>query len=99
MSIQSIRTFIAAPVGVLVLRLVAAAPIIAEIIAWADGVFTDAGYAGISTLALIEAAIAAGVILLYQKIAQALGDRWPSAEKLLLGSDARPHYEPRYAEE
>lgn len=97
MTIQSIRTFIAALVGVLIVRLIALLPAVADAIAWADGVFAEAGYGGLSALALIQAAITALAILLYQKIAQWLGDRWPSIEKWMLGNSARPHYEPRYA--
>lgn len=97
MTIQSIRTFIAALVGVLIVRLVALIPAVTDAIAWADGVFAEAGYGGLSALALIQAAITALAILLYQKIAQWLGDRWPSIEKWMLGNSARPHYEPRYA--
>ncbi|MDI6023631.1 hypothetical protein QBL02_08745 [Leucobacter sp. UT-8R-CII-1-4] len=96
MQIQSIRTFVAALVGVLLVRLVAALPAVAAGLAWADGVFTEAGYAGISALALVQAVVTAAVILAYQKVAQRLGDRWPSAEKWMLGSSARPSYMPRY---
>ncbi len=99
MNIQSTRTFIAALVAVLVVRLVALVPAIAETLAWVDDIFAEAGYGGLSALALVQAAITAAAILLYQKIAQWLGDRWPKIEKWMLGSDARPHYEPRYAAE
>ena len=97
MTIQSTRTFIAALAGVLVVRLVALVPQIAEALAWVDGIFAEAGYGGLSALALVQAAITAAAILLYQKIAQWLGDRWPNIEKWMLGNAARPHYEPRYA--
>ncbi|MFD5599167.1 hypothetical protein ACFWHR_03825 [Leucobacter sp. NPDC058333] len=97
MTPQTTRTFIAALVGVLIVRLVALVPVVAGVIAWADGVFAEAGYGGTSTLALIQAAITAAAVLLYQKIAQWLGDRWPNIEKWMLGNSARPHYEPRYA--
>lgn len=97
MTIQSRRTFIAALVGVLIARVVAAVPMIADTLAWVDGIFVEAGYAGISALAVVNAVVVAAVILLYQKAAQWLGDRWPSVEKWMLGSDARPSYEPRYA--
>ena len=96
MNIQSIRTFAAALVGVLLVRLTAALPVAAGLITWADGVFAEAGYAGISALALVQAVVTAAVILAYQKLAQRLGDRWPSAEKWMLGSSARPSYMPRY---
>lgn len=96
MNIQSVRTFVAALIGVLLVRLVAALPAVAAGIAWADGVFAEAGYAGISALALVQAVVTAAVILAYQKIAQRLGDRWPDVEKWMLGSSARPSYTPRY---
>ncbi len=95
-STQSVRTFIAAVVGVLIVRLVGSVPTLAAILEWIDGVFAEAGYAGLSALALVQAAVIAGVILLYQKLAQWAGDRWPAAERWMLGSDARPHYIPRY---
>lgn len=97
MNIQSVRTFVAALVGVLIVRLVAAIPAVADVFAWVDGVFVDAGYASISAPALVQAVITAAVILFYQKAAQWLGDRWPNIEKVMLGSSSRPHYEPRYA--
>lgn len=96
MNIQSRRTFVAALVGVLIARLIAAAPVVADSLAYVDGIFAEAGYAGISAVALVNAVITAAVILAYQKVAQLLGDRWPNIEKVMLGSDARPHYEPRY---
>lgn len=96
MNIQSVRTFVAALIGVLLVRLIAVIPAIADAVAWADGVFAEAGYAGISALALVQAVVTAAVILAYQKIAQRLGDRWPDAEKWMLGSSARPSYTPRY---
>lgn len=96
MNIQSVRTFFAALIGVLIVRLVSAVPAIAAGFAWVDGVFAEAGYAGVSILAFVQAVITAAVILLYQKVAQWIGDRWPSVEKWMLGSDSRPHYEPRY---
>lgn len=94
---QSTRTFIAALVGVLITRIAVAVPVIGAVLAYADGFFAEAGYAGISALALVQAVVTAAVILGYQKVAQWLGDRWPGFEKWMLGSAARPHYEPRYA--
>lgn len=98
MNIQSIRTFVAALVGVLIVRIIGALPTVAAGFAWVDGVFAEAGYVGISALAIVQAVVTAGVILGYQKIAQRIGDRWPDAEKFMLGSSARPSYEPRYSE-
>lgn len=96
---QSIRTFIAALVGVLITRIIALFPAVQDLFVWIDGVFAEAGYPGLSILAVVQAVIIALVILLYQKVAQWLGDRWPRVEKIMLGSDARPSYEPRYAAE
>lgn len=94
---QSLRTFIAALVGVLLTRIVAAVPAVAAGLAWVDGVFAEAGFAGPSALVLVQSVVTAGVILAYQRIAQWCGDRWPDVEKWMLGSAARPSYEPRYA--
>ncbi|UOQ58085.1 hypothetical protein MUN78_04365 [Leucobacter allii] len=99
MNIQSVRTYIAALVGVLLLRLVAAVPAIAAVIDWIDGVFLEAGLAGASALALVTAAITAAAVLAYQKAAQWFGDRWPHIEKWMLGSSARPTYDPEHAAE
>ncbi|MBC9954957.1 hypothetical protein ICM05_09935 [Leucobacter sp. cx-42] len=98
MADQKVRTFVAAFVGVLIARLVVAIPVISDTFALVDGIFAEAGYAGLSTLALVQAATTAVVVLLYVQLAQWLGDRWPSVEKVMLGSDARPSYEPRYAQ-
>ncbi|MHA3724307.1 hypothetical protein ACXR2T_10550 [Leucobacter sp. HY1910] len=95
---QSTRTFIAALVGVLITRIVAAVPAIGSVLAYVDGVFVEAGFAGLSALVLVQAVVTAAVILAYQKIAQWLGDRWPNVEKWMLGSDARPSYTPKYAQ-
>ncbi|MEV8338518.1 hypothetical protein [Leucobacter sp. NPDC077196] len=94
---QDRRTIMAALVAVLVARLVATIPMLAAALAWVDGVISDAGIISVPALALLQAVVIAAVILIYQRVAQWLGDRWPSVEKLMLGSDARPHYTPRYA--
>lgn len=95
---QDRRTIMAALVAVLVARLVAQIPALASALAWVDGVIAEAGIVSAPAIALLQALVIALVILLYQKIAQLLGDRWPAVERLMLGSDARPHYEPRYGE-
>lgn len=94
---QTRRTIMAALVAVLVARLVAQIPVLADLLDWVDELIAEAGVVSVPALALLQAAVIAGVIWLYQRLAQALGDRWPSAEKIMLGSDARPHYVPRYA--
>lgn len=96
MPAQYVRTFIAALVGTLITRIVGAIPAVADVFAWGDGVFRDMGYPGITVLTVVQSVIVAAVILLYVQLAQWLGDRWPSVEKVMLGSDARPSYEPRY---
>ena len=89
---QSIRTFIAAVVGVLLTDLVGAVPAVASVLAAVDSVLTRAGYGGISVLLVLQAVVTALIILLYQKAAQWLGDKWPKVESVMLGSSARPIY-------
>ena len=93
---QVVRTFFAAVIGVLIVDLAGLIPAIADTFAWVDSVLARAGYGGLSALALVQAVVTGVVILAYQWVAQWLGDRWPRLEKIMLGSDARPHYEPRY---
>lgn len=93
---QDRRTIMAALIAVLVARLVAQIPALAAALAWVDGVIAEAGIVSVPALALLQAIVIALVILLYQRLAQWLGDRWPAAERIMLGSDARPHYVPRY---
>lgn len=94
---QTRRTIMAALVAVLVARLVAQIPVLADILEWVDELIAEAGVVSVPALALLQAVVIAAVIWLYQRLAQVLGDRWPSAEKIMLGSSARPHYVPRYA--
>lgn len=89
---QSIRTFIAAVVGVLLTDLVGAVPAVASVLAWIDDLLSRAGYGGISVLLVLQAVVTALIILLYQKIAQWFGDKWPKVESVMLGSSARPIY-------
>ncbi|WP_162903630.1 hypothetical protein [Leucobacter sp. wl10] len=93
---QSTRTFVAAFVGVLITRLVSEVEMIQNVVRWVDGVFAEAGYPGFSVLTVVESAVVGGVILAYQSIAQWLGNRWPSVERLLLGSGSRPRYVSRH---
>lgn len=94
---QQKRTFLAAVAGVLIARLVSSVPWLAETISWLDGVFDEAGFAGVSALVVVQSVVIGAVILLYQRVVQALGDRWPKIEAFLLGSDARPEYTARHA--
>ena len=95
---QDRRTIMAALVAVLVARLVAQIPALAAALAWVDGLIAEAGIVSVPALALLQAIVVAAVILAYQRVAQWLGDRWPAVEKIMLGSDARPHYEPRHTQ-
>ncbi|QZY52936.1 hypothetical protein [Leucobacter tenebrionis] len=95
--VQDRRTIMAALVAVLVARLVAQIPALAAALAWVDELIAEAGIVSVPALALLQALVIAAVILLYQKVAQWLGNRWPGVEKIMLGSAARPQYEPRYA--
>ena len=91
------RTFMAAVIGVLIARIIAALPTLAQVIAWLDGVFAEAGFAGVSTLEIIKVILTGAVVLLYQWLVQRLGDRWPKIEAFLLGSSARPEYIARHS--
>ncbi|PRI10908.1 hypothetical protein [Leucobacter massiliensis] len=98
-----VRTVVPALIGVLLARLIAAVPGIAAALAWIDGVLVEAAAAGgvplvgVTAAWLIQAALTALVIWAWYALARHLGRRWPSFEKWMLGSEATPHYEPRYA--
>ncbi len=89
---QTSRTFVAALIATLVARAVAAIPLIADILDWVDGVLVESGAVGVTALGVLQALAVAVSILLYQKGAQWIGNRWPGAEKFLLGSNLRPIY-------
>lgn len=107
--IATVRTVMPALIGVLLARLIAAVPFIAVILEWVDGVIVEtadalsaqgvvgAPLAGITAMWLIQGALTALVIWAYYRLARILGDRWPAAERWMLGSESRPHYEPQYA--
>ncbi len=88
-----IRQFVPALVGVLLARLIAAVPTVAAAIAWLDGIFAEAGMAGVSVLVIIQSVVTAGVITLYYWAVRRFGDRWPKLE-WLLGSPKTPSYAP-----
>lgn len=71
---------------------------IQNVVRWVDGVFAEAGYPGFSVLTVVESAVVGGVILTYQSLAQWVGNRWPAAERMLLGSEYRPRYASRHGE-
>ena len=96
-NVQRIRTYLPAMVAVLLARLVVQVPALAEGIATIDAIFAEAGWVGFSVLTIVQAVVLAAVILLYQVVAQKLGDRWQWIERLMLGSASRPTYqEPPY---
>lgn len=100
--IAAVRTLVPAIVGVFIARIIAGFPAVATTIAWLDELIVDIAAAGgvplvgVTATYLIQAALTALVIWAWYAAARTLGDRWPSVEKWMLGSDARPSYEPRY---
>lgn len=98
-----VRTVVPALIGVLLARLIAGVPAIADLLAWVDGVIVEAAQAGgvplvgVTAVWLIQGGLTALVIWAYYRIARLAGDHWPAVEKWMLGSEARPSYEPRYA--
>lgn len=95
-AVSTIRMFVPALVGVLLARLAAAVPAVADTIHWIDGVFVEAGMAGISVLVVVQSVLTAAVISGYYWLVRRFGDRWPLAE-WLLGSPRTPSYVPRHA--
>ncbi|WP_416444770.1 hypothetical protein AB3K78_15600 [Leucobacter sp. HNU] len=95
-AVSMIRMFVPALVGVLLARLAAAVPAVADAIHWIDGVFAEAGMAGISVLVVVQSVLTAAVISGYYWLVRRFGDRWPFAE-WLLGSPRTPSYVPRHA--
>lgn len=102
-TIAAVRTIVPALIGVAIARLIAGVPVIAAVLAGIDQLILDVAAAGgvpligVTAAWLIQAALTALVIWAWYELARALGRRWPAVEKWMLGSDARPHYEPRYA--
>lgn len=101
--IWNIRILVPAFIGVVLSRIIAAYTVVADLIAWCDEfIFEVTERAGVAvvgepTVMLLNAALTALTIWLWHLAATRLGDNWPSVEKWMLGSAARPHYEPRYA--
>ena len=81
--ISTIRTFVPALIGLLIARLVAAVPAVADVIAWLDGVI------GTQTTNLIGLVAAALVIAAYYWLVRRLATRWPWLEGFL-GSTKTP---------
>ncbi|UOQ60397.1 hypothetical protein MUN76_15415 [Leucobacter rhizosphaerae] len=102
-TVAAVRTIVPALIGVALARLIAGVPAVAEVLSWVDQFIKDVAEAGgvpligVTAVWLIQAALTALVIWAWYALARALGDRWPSAEKWMLGSEARPHYVARYA--
>lgn len=86
-----IRTFVPVIIGAILGWAITTYTVVAEAIAWLDGVL--AGVApGTSTRALLDALAIAAVTAAYYWVARRLGRRWPTLEAWLLGSSATPVY-------
>ena len=102
-TVAAVRTVVPALIGVAIARLIAGFPAVAAVLAWFDQLIVDVAAAGgvpllgVTAAWLIQAALTALVIWAWYALARYLGDRWPSVEKWMLGSEARPHYAARYA--
>lgn len=81
--ISTIRTFVPALIGLLIARLVAEVPAVADAIAWVDGVI------GAPTATLLGLVGAALVIAAYYWVVRRLATRWPWLEGFL-GSTKTP---------
>lgn len=102
-TVAAVRTIVPALIGVALARLIAGVPVVAAVLAWFDQLIVDVAAAGgvpligVTAVWLIQAGLTALVIWAWYAAARALGNRWPSIEKWMLGSEARPHYVARYA--
>lgn len=100
--IQAIRTYLPGAVAYLVLQFTAKIPAAAAALAAVDAFLQGAGWAGVTALQLIQAAVVGAAIVGYQRLAQVLGNRsrapddfWDRLERILLGSSERPTYSRR----
>ena len=81
--ISTIRTFVPALIGLLIARLVAAVPAVADVIAWLD---SELGTETTKVIGLVAAAL---VIAAYYWLVRRLATRWPWLEAFL-GSTKTP---------
>lgn len=81
--VSTIRTFVPALIGLLIARLVAAVPAVADAIAWLDTVI------GAPTTTMLGVVVAALVIAAYYWLVRRLATRWPWLEGFL-GSTKTP---------
>lgn len=84
--VATIRTGVPALIGLLIARLIAAVPQVADVIAWLDV------QVGGSTTVILGAIATAAVIAGYYWLARKVGDRWPFVQRWLLGSSKIPTY-------
>lgn len=81
--VSTIRTFVPALIGLLIARLVAAVPAVADVIVWIDGVI------GAPTTTILGVVAAALMIAAYYWLVRRLATRWPWLEGFL-GSTKTP---------
>lgn len=91
--IATIRTGVPALIGYLLAQLIAAVPVVADVIAFLDKNLSELTL-GVPLVHIIEAAAVAGVIALYYWTARKVGAKWPKLERYLLGSELTPVYAP-----
>lgn len=90
--IALIRTGVPALIGAFLAWLIARIPAVAEVIAALDAVLTQADFAGVTVLGLLQAIAIAAVIALYYWTAGKLSERFPVLRKWLQGSSLTPTY-------
>lgn len=90
--IAIIRTGVPALIGAFLAWLLTKIPTVADVIATLDGVLTDAGFAGVTFLGILQALAIAAVIAAYYWVARKLSDRFPTLRKWLQGSSLVPTY-------
>lgn len=81
--VSTIRTFVPALIGLLIARLVAAVPVVADVLAWVDEA------TGAPTATLLSLVATALVIAAYYWVVRRLAARWPWLEGFL-GSTKTP---------
>lgn len=89
--IATIRTAIPGAIGWLIAWLIARIPVVADVIAWIDGVLATSapGYTVVVLLNLVAVGL---TIAVYYRAVRWSGQRWPGIERWLLGSAMQPVY-------
>lgn len=86
------RTIVPVFLGLLIAKLVAAIPVVGEVILFVDTVFAEAGYVGVTVIGLLNTVITALVVLAYYWLANLIARRFPLLSGVLTGSSVRPVY-------